>query len=255
MVPPMRRPTLIAALVVLAVGAAAAFGVHRWQEQQAEQSRQAREVERETAEREREADERRESARLQRGSDGRMPPGFEGIALGQRLAEVRSRRPRLQEASRERNDGFLWMEETLGNGAQVLFGFHPPSERLIQLQVLSRIPVAQLAPHMHAMNDHYGRPSGIWDCSAESEAGVPTRRFTWRGEDVSIQDVLLIHESGISLTLYVAPTELIGRSLQLNACQPLRSRDDLGHFPIATDEHLEGRTVPQKLRVNFSAMQ
>lgn len=254
MVPAMRRPTLIAALIVAAVGGAGVWGVNRWQESEAEASREARENEREAEIRERAADERRESARLQRGSDGLMPPGFEGLALGQRLAEVRSRRPRLQEASRERNDGFLWMEETLANGAQVLFGFHPPSERLIQMQVLSRVPVAQLAPHMHAMNDHYGRPSGIWDCSAQSEAGVPTRRFTWRHEDVSVQDVLLIHESGISLTLYVAPTEIIGRSLQLNACSPLQSRDDLGHFPIATDEHLEGRTVPQKLRVNFSSM-
>ncbi|HJL47706.1 MAG TPA: hypothetical protein RMG45_17760, partial [Polyangiaceae bacterium LLY-WYZ-15_(1-7)] len=174
---------------------------------------------------------------------GLVPPMLEGVALGQSEREVRSARPEAVTRRVRTPPGEFWLEERLGNGAQALFAFGDEERVLQQVQVLSRIDPRGVGPHLTAMNEQYGRPTGVWRCSAQSAAGVPTLRFTWRKSHVSVQDIFLVHPGGVSITLYVAPTETIRQSLTIGGCRPVRSREDLDDLPFATPEMLQGREV------------
>lgn len=168
---------------------------------------------------------------------------LDGLYLGMPLEEVRAARPAmvpaLASAGSER-DGPTF-EESLPNGSRVVYvfarsgGSEAPLERV---QVLSLLPsVEALGPHLEAMNAQYGTPTGIWDCPRTG--GVPTRRFTWRRGESTVSDIFLVAGDRVSATLYIAPNDIIERSLRMGACRPLQNRHDLEAFPVASPEDLD----------------
>jgi hypothetical protein len=99
--------------------------------------------------------------------------------------------------------------------------------------VLSVLPsVEAFTAHFTAMLDTYGQPTGAWDCP--DTGGVPTRRFTWRRARTTLADIFLLYGERISVTLYIAPTEVIGASLARSNCQPVQSYEQLLTFPATT---------------------
>lgn len=226
-------------LSLFIVAIAAAIGGYLWWQAREDAERARQREAREASRRERVERAQNWLVHLQDESRELIPEALGGIALGQTMGEVRTARPGAQ-ASPNQDAQKVFLEERLGNGAQALYGFERRSGRLIQVQVLSLLPSAEaVAPHLVAMREQYGAPTGVWDCP--NTEGVPTRRFTWRKNRVSVADVFLVHPGGISLTLYIAPSETIGASLQMSGCQPVRSREQLENFPVATREQLGDR--------------
>ncbi|MEM9068209.1 MAG: hypothetical protein AAGE52_06870 [Myxococcota bacterium] len=232
---------LIVAVVVAVGGGLGVIAYLDYQEsrrsEEAREARRARRSEREQA---------REAAidRVRSESDTVVPRALAGAALGQREADLRRHRPQAAESRVARQAAERWLEERLPNGAQALYGF--TNERLVMIQVLSRIRPEGTAPHLTALQELYGTPTAVYRCPAESAAGVPTLRFLWRKNHITVQDIFLIHPGGVSVTLYIAPTEVIASSLQVAACRPVRSREELNELPIATPEMLEGRQTPRR---------
>lgn len=240
--------TPIAAIIAILVVGGGLFAYDAWAEKQAAEAAAQRLLDREQ-EREETAEMLREQmAPLRRESHRLMPGPLQGVELGmpyEELSEGRALR-----AARDTDDPTMqFFEEILQNNAQVMYGIDRELQVLSQVQVLSRLPVEGVAPHLAAMSAEYGTPTGIWDCPSSGAAGVPTRRFTWRHSAVTIQDVFLVHSSGVSVTLYIAPTEIIGASLRISHCQPVRSADALETFPVASPDQMRdsveetGRTV------------
>ena len=125
----------------------------------------------------------------------------------------------------------------LPNGARVMYGLDDDSDRLVQVQILSLVPSVQaIAPHLAAMHERYGPPTGIWDC--EPEGGLPTRRFSWRRERVAIADVLLVYGDRVSITLYVTTPERMGASIYRSSCRPTPT-DQVERFPTASPEQVQ----------------
>lgn len=235
-----RALPFLAAIGIAVAGSAGVFGYLRYQEEQAADQAERRR-ERRRAEREEERAARTEQ--LREHSASLMPDLLEGVELGQTLDEVERLRPEIEESTTARDDSLVWREERTPHGAQILYGFATPGRTLEMVQVLSRIDPRGVDPHLQAMKDRYGDAAGVMRCSAQSAAGVPTIRFLWRDEDVSLQDILLVHPGGVSLTLYVAGTDRIMESLRVANCRPVRSRDELNDIPIATPEMLQDRAT------------
>ena len=224
----------VAVVAALVVGGYAYWREHEAAEVTAEaQAARARREERQRRERER-------IDAIGRESDALMPPLLEGIRLGMTKIEARRARPALtpNTAGADPAEPHLesW-EERFENGARAVYVFERESELLQRVQVLSLLPdVRAIAPHLTAMNEQYGTPTGVWDCP--DTQGVPTRRFTWRHGNTTIADIFLIVGNRVSQTLYIAPTPVIHLSLRRAACRPLTDRDQLGNFPVASPEQL-----------------
>ncbi|MEZ4247776.1 MAG: hypothetical protein R3B99_06015 [Polyangiales bacterium] len=135
------------------------------------------------------------------------------------------------------------LEESLPNGAQVVYVLDRAGERLARIQVLSQIPAEGVPPHLQAMRDQYGDPQVVLRCSEQSAAGVPTLRFVWGDERVAMQDIFLIHPRGVSVTLYVAGADALADSLRAGGCAPVRSREELDQLGVATPEMLAPRVI------------
>lgn len=239
----MGRSTLLAFVSVALLGGGL-WAFMAWQEAEDAAQAEAREARREARRAERVAGEAEASEPLVRDSAAKMPREIEGVALGMTLDALRQTRSQARPSrSREAVNGERWFEERLESGAQVLYRITGRTDRLTQVQLLSQTTVEAIAPHLVSMKERYGQPTGIWDCPAESAAGVPTRRFTWRDENVTLQDVFLVYPGGVSITLYIAPTLAIAQSLRIGRCTALGPDADLGAFPIATPEQL-GLTAP-----------
>lgn len=224
-----RRGPIVVVGIALALGAGA-WALHAWSEAEDEAARaRARERWRAQSE-ERLRRLREESARM-------MPDVLEGIALGMTLDEVRTRRGRALVPSPPQGDRELAMHvEHLENGGRVVYGFSRGAQRLVQVQVLSLLPTHDaIAPHLVAMNERYGRPTGIWDCPMTGD--VPTRRFTWRGSTTTVSDVFLLYGERVSVTLYIATSEQIGRSLAMAGCTPVPA-ERVHTFPVASPERI-----------------
>lgn len=230
------RATAIAAVVVLALFGGVAWGYGEWSDRRDAEAAEQRRQEREAATRERQERAIAWVAAVQEESKEKMPPMLAGLGLGMTLDEVRHLRPSVQPRPGAPEPGKILLEERLRNGAEVVYGFEAQSRRLLQIQIMSRMPVRGVGPHLAAMNEQYGRPTGIWDCP--QTGGVPTRRFTWRGSEVALADIFLVHPGGVSVTLYIAASETIGQSLRISACHPVEG-DAIGTFPVATPEQLE----------------
>lgn len=232
----MNRRSLYLLLGALALGGAV-WGAWWWSNEQSEQlerDARAREAAREERRAERQQRLRDESQRL-------MPELLEGVYLGMPLDDAHRARPRMAPAlasdNPEERDTVVF-EERFPNGARAMYVFTRRNDRLQRVQVLSLLPsVDALAPHLEAMNAQYGTPTGIWDCP--NTGGVPTRRFTWRHGETTVSDVMLLYGGRVSVTLYVAPSAIIARSLRMGACRPVQSREQLEQFPTATPEQVE----------------
>jgi hypothetical protein len=193
-----------------------------------------RETEREARAREREAHQvdemRTESAALLRDV---LP----GVELGTDLEAVHAVRPTIAPSDSRVDSGLELYDERLENGAQAIYAFSARSHRLERVQVLSTFEgIDGIAPHLAALHDRYGTPTGIWDCT--DEGGIRTRRFTWRGSHLGLADVVLLYGSRVSLTLYVTTNEQMARSLQRAGCVPTPP-DQIDHFPTAAPAQIE----------------
>ncbi|MBX7195656.1 MAG: hypothetical protein K1X94_26605 [Sandaracinaceae bacterium] len=231
----MQRSTVVT-LSVLVLGALAFGGWMWWQDAEAERARVEREERREREQAVRLVRQREESMSL-------MPEALTGVALGMTVEEVRATGHRLEPSSSRPPEGLelTMYEERLTSGAQMMFGFSRGSGHLQQIQVMSLLPrVEAIAPHLQAMNERYGTPSGIWDCP--DTQGLPTRRFTWRHAQTAISDVFLLYNGRASLTLYIATPDTIGRSLRMSHCAPV-PRERLDQFPTASPEQIQHATV------------
>lgn len=231
----MSRETLTALAVVVLVVGGAILGYGLWADHQAAAEQAARDA-RHAA---REAQEAAELAELREESADAMPEMLEGIALGQSADEVRrARPPRALSPSTSHSDPDLQLfEEHLPNGAEIMYGFDADDGTLVQVQVLSLLPTLDgLVPHLAAMNERYGSPTGIWDCPMTG--GLPTRRFTWRRSHTTIADVMLIYGGRISLTLYISTSDAMGVSLRRSGCHPTPA-DQLDQFPTASPEEVQ----------------
>lgn len=229
-------PVVVASLV-LVIGAWAVFAwIDRRDEEaraSAEEARQARQARVEARRRERAEAVTEESARF-------IPDALGGVRLGMSLADLRSARPAATPPMRVTPGETRW-EEELANRAKVVYGFGDDSAHLAMVQVLSQIPPEGVGPHLTAMQDRYGSATVVMRCSAQSAAGVPTLRFLWQGANVTLQDILLIHDGGVSLTLYVTSNAATAASLRAGGCAPVRSRDELDELQMATPEMLRER--------------
>jgi len=230
------RPTLIAGLVVLVVLGGGLIAWDAYTTAQEEKAAARRESRRESRESERQRELEELADDLREASEGQFPPPLEQLALGMTEAELRTFRPNIQPKEEERPG--TWFEERLGNGAQAIYAIGEESGRLGQVQVLSMVPPEGIPPHLTALVERYGSPTGAWHCPAASAAGVPTRRFTWRMEAIAVQDIILVHPGGVSITLYIAPAEVIGQSLQLSRCRPVENREEMANLPVATEDQL-----------------
>ncbi len=164
---------------------------------------------------------------------------LDGVALGDTIAEIQSARPHgaVEPARAHADPGFRLFQEQLANGAQVIYAFDEETDRLARVQMLSLLEGAEgFGPHLTALTERYGAPTGIWDCT--DDTGLSTRRFTWRREHVALADVMLVYGARISLTFYVTTNEQMARSLRRSGCSPT-SRDRLDQFPIMTPEQIQ----------------
>lgn len=178
---------------------------------------------------------------------------LDGVALGDTLAEVRAARPdHAVEPARAHSDpGFHLFQEHLPNGAQVIYAFDEESDRLARVQLLSLLEGAEgFGPHVAALTDRYGPPTGLWDCT--DDTGLSTRRFTWRQEHVALADVMLVYGSRISLTFYVTTNEQMARSLRRSGCRPT-SREQIDQFPIMTPEQIRAAQEQAEQRAEQEA--
>jgi hypothetical protein len=240
--PPAVRQALVPiaiAAVLLAGGAVALFA---WLDAKEETALAEARFERQArAAHAREASERRWTD-LRGASERYVPSMLRGVHLGMSTAELRRARPAATPPTRALS-GESRLEETLSNGAQVVYVFDASGDRLARLQVLSQIPVEGVPPHLQAMRDRYGDASAVLRCSERSAAGVPTLRFVWADERVALQDIFLVHPNGVSVTLYVSAADTLRDSLAAGGCAPVRSREELNDLAIATPEMLSPRVV------------
>lgn len=234
MSPGARRALIVAVAAAVLVGGGYAYSAYR-EAEAAEQERADRQA-RERREQREEAEAIERITRLQEESLRLIPELIRPVALGQTRQEVRRHRPAAQPNLENSDQTKIWLEERFPNGAQALYGFDRRVNRLVQIQILSLLPdTSAIAPHLTAMNEQYGRPTGIWDCP--DTGGVPTRRFTWRHSETTIMDVFLIYRGRVSVTLYIAPSSTIGASLQRAHCRPA-APDQIATFPITSEEQM-----------------
>lgn len=194
------------------------------------------------AEREREVEERWDDVAEE--SRDLVPRMIEGIELGMGLLQAQQRRPGIERNGVAQNPdepNMRFFEERLPNGARVVYGFERESQRLQRIQVLSMLPSPEaIGPHLQAMNDQYGTPTGIWDCP--NTGGVHTRRFTWRHGQTTVSDVFLVYGGRVSVTLYIAPTGIIHRSLRMAGCRAVRDAEEASTFPVTSPEQMMGES-------------
>ncbi len=240
----MKRIVIVGGAVV-GILAGTAFAVRSWLSAQeakdVEVVQQAR-VREEQAQRSRDLDIVRA---VRNESETLMPEQLRGLQLGMSRDELTRLRPKVR-SSPVRDPKRLYIEEQLENGAQVMYGLDPVSGGLIQVQILSLLPnTAAITPHLGAMSEKYGRPTGVWDC-AQTDETLPMRRFTWRKRIAGVMEALLIFRDQVSTTLYIAPNEVLAESLQDGRCSPT-PRDRVDNFPVTTEEMMashKNRAIP-----------
>lgn len=241
----MSRETLLPLAIV--VGVALALGAaYEWldarEHAEAESAHEARVREREASEAHAIDEQRAESLELLRSS---LP----GIVLGLDLEAVIAARPTgaVTASSTHVDAGFALYQEHLEGGAQVAYAFDASTHLLARVQILSQLPsVDAIAPHLAAMNDQLGAPTGIWDC--HDGGGIATRRFTWRRSHVGLADILLVYGDRISLTIYVTTNEQMTSSLERAGCTPT-PRDRIDQFPTSSPAEVQ-RAVREEEETN-----
>ena len=239
----MRLSTPLAALIAVVFVGGGAFAFVEWSSAKNTKRRierqQTQEAQQAIRQARRAADTAERVGALRAASTPLVPDTLDGVELGMTLAELRD--VRTVRAKRDAADRSLnFYEEMLTSNAQVVYGVDPNFDTLAQIQIMSSIPPVGVGPHLEAMVTQYGSPTGIWNCPAAGPTGLPMRRFTWRGNAVTLQDILLVHPRGVSQTLYIAPTDAIAASLRISRCVPVRSAAELSDLPAATQEQMLG---------------
>jgi hypothetical protein len=233
-------PLVIVVGVLCAIGGGYAWLDAR-REAVAAAAHETREHEREAAEAHRWDELRTESRELLAGVIG-------GVELGMDVASVIAARPRdAVEASTSHVDpGYELYEEHLPSGAQVMYAFDQDAHRLVRVQALSQLDTTEaIPPHLAALNDRYGAPTGIWDC--HDAGGFATRRFTWRRSHVGLADILLVYGDRISVTLYVTTNEQMGRSLERARCAPV-TVDHIDQLPTTSPDQIRRAAAEEESR-------
>jgi hypothetical protein len=229
-----RSGTWIALLLAVAAGALGIVYVVVGDDAQEEEARAQSDRRQERAERVR--DRRLEGLREESGN--LMPGVIEGVALGLDRETIQRVRPAMRIKMEPGDPGLVYYDETLANGAQVVYGFAEDSDLLAQVQIMSLLPSADaIAPHLQAMMEEYGTFTGIWDCPRTGD--VPTRRFTWRRGETTVSDVFLVYGNRVSVTFYIASSDRIAQSLRRASCRPLQSLEELDNFPVASLEQIQ----------------
>ena len=224
---------ILVALGLAVVGTVVAFAIlDARDEARLEELRAQREEQRERRADERFAAHRRESASV-------LPAPLAGAAIGMRERELREARPNVQTDPTPRDAAEKWLKENLASGSVALYGFD--DGRLSRIQVQSQIDPRGVGPHLTAMREEYGAPSGVYRCAPVG--GIGTLRFVWRKSHLSVQDIFLFHTGGVAVNLYIAPTPTVVSSLQMSQCRPIRSRAELEDLPIATPDLLREHEI------------
>lgn len=231
----MKRSTFVPLAIV--IGALAlGIGLWSWLEAREESARQARAEVRAAERRERQE---HALAQLREASAPEIPEVIAGVTLAMTIDEVRAARrdASIRPSTARHDDGLHFFEEDLPNGARVMYGLDDETERLAQVQILSLVPTVQaIAPHLAAMHERYGPPTGVWDC--EPEGALPTRRFSWRREHVAVADVILVYGDRVSITLYVTTPQRMGASIYRSSCRPTPT-DQIERFPTASPAEVQ----------------
>jgi len=224
----LSRESVLALGAVMLVVVGGLWGMSAYEDHQTEIRSERRETRRE----ERRAAGREQLLELREESRALMPTLLDGVALGTSLEEVRALRgAAMIPDDRPAEEGIQQWHERLSNGGEVMYGFEERLGLLLQVQVLSLLPdVNAIAPHLRAMNEAYGSPTGIWDCPRTGD--VPTRRFTWRRAETAVSDIFLIVGERVSLTLYITTSDRTAHSLARAGCTPI-TPDALDVFPVA----------------------
>ncbi|MFK7991661.1 MAG: hypothetical protein AB8I08_36930 [Sandaracinaceae bacterium] len=221
---------------LMAVVGIGGFGV--WQSSR-RADEEARDEARQTRRIAREARAEQHWAAVQEESASLMPALLEGVRLGLSRQALESARPGASMVAGQDTgeEGLTMLEERFGNGARAAYLLDDEHDRLQRVQVMSMLPAtSHIGAHLTAMNEQYGTPTGVWDCP--DTGGVPTRRFTWRHGRTTIADIFLVYDGRVSVTLYIAPTGVIGASLQRARCQPV-PREQLNAFPVTQPAQLQ----------------
>jgi hypothetical protein len=184
---------------------------------------------------------------LREESGNLMPDALEGVALGLSRETIQRVRPAIRLKLEPGEPGIVFYDETLENGAQVVYGFAEGNDLLSQVQIMSILPPEAVAPHLQTMIGEYGTFTGIWDCPRTGD--VPTRRFTWRRGETTIADIFLVYGNRVSVTFYIAPSDRIAHSLARAGCRPLQSIEELENFPVASIEQIQSAERGERLVV------
>lgn len=203
------------------------------------QREEARESEHTARVREREEAEAHETEEMRSESAALIGDILPGVELGTNVDAVRAARQAgaVTPSTSHTDPGYTLYQEDLPNGAQVMYAFDERDGSLARVQVLSQMDgVEGIAPHLAAMHDRYGAPTGIWDCRDGS--GIGTRRFTWRRSHTALADILLTYAGRVSVTLYATTNEQMARSLRRAGCQPTPP-DQIDQFPTSSPEQIQ----------------
>lgn len=185
----------------------------------------------------------RDRERIVEESKGFLPEGL-GVALTMTRAELEAARPGARPTAAARETGMSWLQEQLENGAEVRYGIDDEGERLVEVQILSSVPDPDvLGEHLRRLNLRHGRPTGVVDCP--TPGAVPTRRFLWVGEHLTLSDVLVVLGRSISITMKLEPKARAAAALRQAACQAV-SGEALARMPVATPEQIQRALASMK---------
>lgn len=231
----MSRETWMPLAIVVGVAIALA-GAWSWMGAQREEARESEHAARVREQEEAEAHEVEEMRSESAALVGDVLPGVE---LGTNIDAVRAARPTgaVAPSTSHTDPGFELYEEELANGAQVMYAFDATSHGLERVQILSQLDsVEGIVPHLTAMHDRYGAPTGIWDC--RDAGGIATRRFTWRRSHTALADILLVYGGRVSVTLYATTNEQMAQSIRRSGCVPT-PRDQIEQLPTSSPEQIQ----------------
>ncbi len=159
---------------------------------------------------------------------GVLPEGFAGLTLNDSERTVRAARGALTQVTADLA-GIRTFEERIDGGARVRYRF--AEDALVELQILSMLPAVDAVPqHLAAMNERYGRPTRILDCS--EPRAYPSRRFLWDKRHVAIADSFLVAGDRVSVTWTLMSRARMFGVLERGRCHTIRE-SELERFPVA----------------------